>query len=313
MKFLAQLVYKAYLNAQNKIWVKMLSILYNALLKISNPLITLSYNNIKLKMPFSHSLPLYQKLYPTYDMQLHSIAKHIYNKDGFLNMIDVGANIGDTAILTNIQNASYLLIEGEKSYANLIPTNISYNFQGATIKDISMGGGHNNKLPLYIIANTFLGDDEKQNNYSISLQDGSGKLVDSKNINTNIQIQTLDSVVKQANFSPNFIKIDTDGFDFKVLRGANNTLKTYKPVIFFEWDKIHLQAQNEDFLSIFPQLNKMGYEQLFVFDNFGVLLCSLPTSDLTNLALLMNYTQESRQNIYYYDIFTFHMVGAKKS
>ena len=59
-------------------------------------------------------------------------------------------------------------------------------------------------------------------------------------------------MVKQANFSPNFIKIDTDGFDFKVLRGANNTLKTYKPVIFFEWDKIHLQAQNEDFLSIFP-------------------------------------------------------------
>lgn len=151
-----------------------------------------------------------------------------------------------------------------------------------------------------------MGDSDKQNTYAISLQNGSGKLVDSKHIDTNIQIQTLDSVVEQANFSPNFIKVDTDGFDFKVLRGANNTLKKYKPVIFFEWDKTHLQAQNEYFLSIFPQLNKLGYEQLFIFDNFGVLLCSLQSDDYKNLELLMDYTQDSRQNIYYYDILTFH-------
>lgn len=46
---------------------------------------------------------------------------------------------------------------------------------------------------------------------------------------------TLDSIVTIYHFEPNLIKIDTDGFDFKVLRGAQRTLKEYAPVIFFEW------------------------------------------------------------------------------
>ncbi|WP_232501861.1 hypothetical protein [Helicobacter cinaedi] len=91
-----------------------------------------------------------------------------------------------------------------------------------------------------------------------------------------------------------------------MLRGAFKTLTYFKPTIFFEWDKNHLQAQNEDFLSIFPSLNKLGYEQLLIFDNFGVLLCVLQSDDCNNLKLLMDYTQDSRQNIYYYDILTFH-------
>lgn len=313
MKFLAQYIYQLLLHTNNRILEKFLLLARKLILKISNPIITLSYNNIKLAMPFSHTLPLNQKTYPTYDMQLHSIAHHIYSKDGKLNMIDVGANIGDTAVLTNMPNASYLLIEGEKSYANLIKTNISYNFHKATIRNISMGGGHNKNLPLnpaetlplFIISHTFLGDNDEQSAYTISLQDGSGKLINDKH-NSSVQIQTLDSVVSKADFSPNFIKIDTDGFDFKVLRGAFKTLTYFKPTIFFEWDKNHLQAQNEDFLSIFPKLNKLGYEQLLIFDNFGVLLCVLQSDDYNNLELLMNYTQDSRQNIYYYDILTFH-------
>ena len=150
-----------------------------------------------------------------------------------------------------------------------------------------------------------MGDGDEQSAYSISLQDGSGKLINDKH-NSSVQIQTLDSVVSKADFSPNFIKIDTDGFDFKVLRGAIKTLTHFKPTIFFEWDKNHLQAQNECFLSIFPKLNKLGYEQLLIFDNFGVLLCVLQSNDYNNLELLMDYTQDSRQNIYYYDILTFH-------
>lgn len=75
-------------------------------------------------------------------MQLHKIAKYIKDTFGNLNMIDVGANIGDTVVFTNIKNASYLLIEGKKSYANLISKNIYANYnQKISIKEASMGGG----------------------------------------------------------------------------------------------------------------------------------------------------------------------------
>lgn len=66
----------------------------------------------------------------------------------------------------------------------------------------------------------------------IDLQDGSGKLIASKN--NNISIKTLDDIILEYHFVPNFIKIDTDGFDFKVLRSAESALISHKPTLYFE-------------------------------------------------------------------------------
>ena len=109
---------------------KVLSKLRKCILKFANPLICLEYKGHKLKMPFSHPIFLFQQQYPNYDIQLHKIATYIKAKQGFLNMVDVGANIGDTVVFTNIKEANYLLIEGERSYANLIEENIALNYAG---------------------------------------------------------------------------------------------------------------------------------------------------------------------------------------
>ena len=85
---------------------------------------------------FAHDF--YQpKLYPTYDMQLHKIAHYIAQKMGSIHIIDVGANIGDTAVFMNMPQAQFLLIEGEKSYNALIETNF-YRHYGEAIR----GGGY---------------------------------------------------------------------------------------------------------------------------------------------------------------------------
>lgn len=141
-KILATLIYEGILASQSKFVLRCLLKLRILLLKFANPVITLKYNSFTLSFPFSHTIFYYQKLYPQYDMQLHKIAKYIKDTFGNLNMIDVGANIGDTVVFTNIKNASYLLIEGEKSYANLISKNIYANYnQKISIKEASMGGG----------------------------------------------------------------------------------------------------------------------------------------------------------------------------
>lgn len=120
------------------------------------------------------------------------------------------------------------------------------------------------------------------------------------------KIRTLDSVVAEARFAPHFVKIDTDGFDFKVIRGAAGTLRAHHPALFFEWDRFHLANQGEDFLSIFPLLGELGYENALIFDNFGTLLCELKTSDTRNLGLLMDYTRDSNLRICYFDMLLFH-------
>ena len=44
-----------------------------------------------------------------------------------------------------------------------------------------------------------------------------------------VNVRSLDSVVDELRFSPSVIKIDTEGYEMKVLKGAESTLMTCKP------------------------------------------------------------------------------------
>lgn len=154
-----------------------------------------------------------------------------------------------------------------------------------------------------IIENSYINDILSEALQS-NLKDGSNSLTltnpdQSKQI---LNMNTLDNICQKYSFTPNFIKIDTDGFDFKVIRSALQTIQKYQPLILFEWDDFFLRKLNEDSLSIFSFLLDKGYDKLIIFDNFGNLLTSLDTKDINNLEILIKYTINSNQNIYYYDV-----------
>ena len=133
---IATFIYKQILNSKHKLSFKIYAKLRTLLLRFIDPLITLKFRGYTLSMPFSHTIFINQKLYPTYDMQLHKIVHYIAQKMGSIHIIDVGANIGDTAVFMNMPQAQFLLIEGEKSYNALIETNF-YRHYGEAIR----GGG----------------------------------------------------------------------------------------------------------------------------------------------------------------------------
>lgn len=49
-----------------------------------------------------------------------------------------------------------------------------------------------------------------------------------------VEVVTLDAFVEQQKVQPEVVKIDVEGFELKVLRGAITTLKKYNPIIFLE-------------------------------------------------------------------------------
>ena len=299
---IATMIYKAYLGTKSKFLSAILWKIRSVILKFHNPLVTLKYRGFSLKMPLSHTIFAYQKQYPHYDMALGKIARFIERKSGVLNIADIGANIGDTAVFIKAKNASFLLIEGSRQYANLIEENLKANYKNIhNMQNAKMqiGGGSRDNCVKYIIECTFISD--KSNlNYDINLSNGSGNLIQSNSCN--LHFQTLDEVFNKHSFTPNFIKIDTDGFDFKVIRSGLNFIKRHKPSLYFEWDRAFLEAQNENYLSIFADLKECGYKDAVIFDNFGSPLCILGLDDERNFSLLASYTTHSRQNIYYYDI-----------
>lgn len=169
-----------------------------------------------------------------------------------------------------------------------------------------MGGGSRgidsdfaNDSIQYIIETALIGETNNAN-YQINLKDGSGFL--SQSNSQTLHFQSLSSILSKHKFNANFIKIDTDGFDFKVMRSGLDFIKTYKPSLYFEWDRAFLEAQDEDYLSIFVTLQKCGYKEAVIFDNFGSMLCVLNLLDKRNFRLLARYTTHSNHNIYYYDV-----------
>lgn len=68
----------------------------------------------------------------------------------------------------------------------------------------------------------------------------------------NLQQVTLDSYMSEMDIHPNVIKIDVEGAEVKVLRGALNTLKIDKPLIIVS---IHSKECYEGCMQIFNSLN----------------------------------------------------------
>lgn len=136
---IATFIYRQILCSKHKITFRFYTKLRALVLKVCDPLITLEFRGYTLTMPFSHTIFLNQKLYPTYDMQLHKITSYIAQKMGFIHIVDVGANIGDTAVFMDMPQAQFLLIEGEKNYNTLIKHNFLRHYGAAT-----RGGGYTN-------------------------------------------------------------------------------------------------------------------------------------------------------------------------
>ena len=72
---------------------------------------------------------------------------------------------------------------------------------------------------------------------------------------------TLDSFINDNNISRlDFIKIDTDGYELEILKGAINSLKRFKPVIVFELATYLLKENNQSYSDFEKILIPLGYK-----------------------------------------------------
>lgn len=75
-------------------------------------------------------------------------------------------------------------------------------------------------------------------------------------VGNNIPMRTLDSF----NLKPDFIKIDCEGYELNVLKGAEKTILEYKPVIIVEQKRDMAERYGNEKLGAVKFLNKRGYK-----------------------------------------------------
>lgn len=170
-----------------------------------------------------------------------------------MNIIDIGANVGSTTL-------NFARLTGKKGNV--------YSFEPDTInhsraaKNIALNNFSN--IRLY---NLGLGcQKETANQYNVNetnrgmlriLVNEPAKENFSK---TTIQIDTLDNVASERNFLPAaLIKIDVEGYELNVLKGAENILRSQKPVLFIELDDENLKEHGASASELVSFLTDRGY------------------------------------------------------
>ncbi|MEO8887422.1 MAG: FkbM family methyltransferase [Mucilaginibacter sp.] len=223
-----------------------------------------------------------------YSRNLPRIAKYLESKYPTYGIIDVGANIGDTVALIRSHGVKQHIyaVEGEPTYVGMLKQNMGL------FKDVT-------------VFETFLGEATHRLDGGTEVTDGTARL--NKNSGTQIQVTKLDDLATENNLQNiKLLKIDTDGFDFKILRGSLGFIKEQKPVIFFEYDAVYLEEQGENGTDIFASLHNLGYNTALFYDNYGKLLLSLTIDNTATITQLYNYMRKKESAFPYYDVCVFH-------
>jgi len=97
--------------------------------------------------------------------------------------------------------------------------------------------------------------------------DPEGSMVDSavpnperKTIAVSRTTTTIDALVSKFGLSPSVIKIDVEGFEDLVLRGAQQTLEEYKPILFVELHPQQLAVRNVETEDVIGLLEQRGFK-----------------------------------------------------
>lgn len=86
-----------------------------------------------------------------------------------------------------------------------------------------------------------------------------------------VKIETLDGVMKaQGCDRLDFVKIDTQGNDFNVLRGAEQSIRQHLPYLLFEFDHLEWGISHADFHACQDFFSDMQYS-LYVLHRSGIL------------------------------------------
>jgi len=145
-----------------------------------------------------------------------------------------------------------LCIEGDEYFFSLLEKNL------ASQKDVEL-------------VHAFVGESNEEVRGEFRNKSGTGNVVRRPDRARVFKFSSLSDILKRypAFSGPKLVKIDTDGFDLKILRGAADILRSAKPILFFEYDPFFLSQQGDDGVSIFPFLRDLGYERILFYDNFG--------------------------------------------
>jgi FkbM family methyltransferase len=258
-----------------------------AMVAAGDPLVRYVLDGAELLMPLSHLLPQIRRSFPGYSKNLGRIAAHVFRAHPDGRMVDVGANVGDTVAIVRGAGvkAPIVCVEGEPRFLGVLEANLAG----------TLGTGVS-------IERCFAGEAEGEVAGSVRAVEGTASIVEGSG--AKIRVRTVDAIASWGG-AVRLLKIDTDGFDAKVIRGAMGVIGRDRPAVFFEYDPDFMARNGDDGREVLRSLARAGYGPVIAYDNHGrYLLHAEASNDSLWNDLHAYYTGRGGES--YMDLCAFH-------
>jgi FkbM family methyltransferase len=167
-------------------------------------------------------------------------------------IVDVGANNGFTAL-------RFSGMEGVKHVIAFEPDPANF---GRAASNLALNGD----VESITLLNLGLGAEDAELGLRVGIEGNSGTMKISSELSSGssgskIRVTRLDdTLADQGIHHVDFIKVDVEGYEMEVLKGARKTLETSKPRLFIEIDDANLREQSSSGTDLIHFLRGLGYQ-----------------------------------------------------
>ncbi|WP_338812533.1 FkbM family methyltransferase [Bernardetia sp. Wsw4-3y2] len=161
-------------------------------------------------------------------------------------VFDVGANYGTHSILFLANGIPTITFEPNPACYDSFDKMATINNLSYNLEKVAVGDKESRETLIFPEKDTWLGSITKEYASTINTFE--------KVKSIEIDVITLDNYTKSKNSIPDFIKIDTEGFEINVIEGAKNLLQNNPIIITFECIK------EEEKKQLFDQFDSINYQ-----------------------------------------------------
>lgn len=211
-----------------------------------------SFRNLSLRQKCTYCAHLFKAIFRQHHSELMPILKQYIPEDGAV--IDIGGHAGQfTKLFSSVARNGhvYTFEPGTYAYSILSLMKKIKGLKNVSLFKLGVSSENTNKTLSVPIKE------------SGSLGYGRSCVSDAafeKSVQEQINLISLDSFVEEGNFSRlDFIKVDVEGHEMSVLRGAKETLKKHYPALMIEINEGHLGQFGTKVEEVFRYLEGLGY------------------------------------------------------